>query len=72
MLTNHINAQYTKDSCGAAESCKMGFSDVDRAPMHALNTILWKSIKGADSPMSPLVHHFRPLVDVSESPKDKD
>jgi hypothetical protein len=29
------------------------FSDVDRAPMHALNEIIWKSVKGADSPMPP-------------------
>jgi hypothetical protein len=40
-------------------------------PIHALNTIIWKSIKGADSPMPPPVHRLRPLVDASES-TDKD
>jgi hypothetical protein len=45
----------------------MDFSDVDRAPMHRLNAILWKSIKGADSPVPAPVHRFRPLIDPSES-----
>jgi YVTN family beta-propeller protein len=67
-----VNAKNTKDSYGAAESRKMDFSDVDRAPMHSLNNIIWKSIKGADSPMPPPVHRFRPLMDASESPTDKD
>ena len=62
-----VNAKNTDKSYGAAESRKMDFSDNDRAPMHALNTIIWKSIKGADSPMPPPVHRFRPLVDASES-----
>jgi YVTN family beta-propeller protein len=62
-----VNAKNTKDSYGADQSDKMDFSDVDRAPMHALNDIIWKSIKGADSPMPPPVHRFRPLVDASGS-----
>jgi YVTN family beta-propeller protein len=65
-----VNAKNTKDSYGSDESSKMDFSDVDRAPMHALNNILWKSIKGADSPMPPPVHRFRPLIDASESGDD--
>ncbi len=60
----------TKDS-GADESDKMDFSDVDHAPMHALNDIIWKSIKGADSTMPPPVHRFRPLIDASD-PGDGD
>jgi hypothetical protein len=35
--------------------------------MHALNEILWKSVKGAGSTMPPPVHRFRPLIDASES-----
>jgi len=50
----------------------MNLKDVDRAPMQALNVILWKSIKGADSSMPAPVHRFRPLVDVAESPSRKD
>ncbi len=49
------------------QSSKMDFSDVDRAPMHALNEIIWKSIKGEDSVMPAPVHRFRPLIDPSES-----
>jgi YVTN family beta-propeller protein len=61
-----VNAKNDKDSYGAKESQKMDFSDLDRAPMHALNEILWKSIKGKDSTMPPPVHRFRPLIDASE------
>jgi hypothetical protein len=44
----------------------MDFLEVDRAPMHALNEIIWKSIKGEDSVM-PSPMSFRPLIDASES-----
>jgi hypothetical protein len=45
---------------GARRSMKMDFTDVDEAPMAELNEILWKSIKGADSPVPAPVHrvHF--------------
>ncbi len=32
----------------------------------ALNEIIWKSVKGADSPMPPSVHRFRPLIDAGD------
>ena len=68
-----VNAKNTKDSYGAEASRKMDFSDVDRAPMHALNDIIWKSVKGKDSPMPPPVHRFRPLIDPGEAGEhDKD
>jgi hypothetical protein len=67
-----VNAKNTETSYGSGASSKMDFSDVDRAPMHALNEILWKSIKGADSPMPSPVHRFRPLVDAGDSTNDKD
>jgi YVTN family beta-propeller protein len=60
-----VSAKNTDKSYGAAESGRMDFSELDHAPMHALNEILWKSIKGADSPMPSPVHRFRPLVDAS-------
>jgi YVTN family beta-propeller protein len=66
-----VNARNTKASYGAKESSRMNFRELDRAPMHALNEILWKSIKGPDSPMPPPVHRFRPLVDGSESGKPR-
>jgi YVTN family beta-propeller protein len=70
-----MNVKNTKDSYGAKASSKMNFSDDDRAPMHALNEIIWKSIKGKDSTMPPPVHRFRPLIDAGESKsgdQDKD
>jgi hypothetical protein len=68
-----VNAKKTKDSYGARASSKMDFSDVDRAPMHALNEIVWKSIKGKDSVMPSPMNRFRPPIDASESGEgDKD
>ena len=68
-----VDAKNTKNSYGAKQSSKMNLKEVDRAPMHALNEIIWKSVKGKDSVMPPPVHRFRPLVDASESGKgDKD
>jgi hypothetical protein len=50
---------------GADESARMNFEIVDRAPMRELNEIIWKSIKGADSPMPPPVRSafVRPFPD---------
>jgi hypothetical protein len=68
-----VNARNTKASPGATISQKMDFSDVDRAPMHALNDVIWKSVKGPDAVMPAPVHRFRPLSDASEAPGgDKD
>ena len=67
-----VNAKNTASSYGAQQSSKWDFSDVDRAPMHALNEVIWKSIKGADVPMPPPVHRFRPLIDAGDSTGDKD
>ncbi|HLJ26867.1 MAG TPA: bifunctional YncE family protein/alkaline phosphatase family protein [Candidatus Angelobacter sp.] len=57
-----LAARNTEKSFGARLSQQMDFSDLDRAPMHALNEILWKSIKGPDSPMPPPVHRYRALA----------
>jgi YVTN family beta-propeller protein len=62
-----VDAKNKKGDYGSEASRKMDFSDVDRAPMHALNEIIWKSIKGADSPMPPPVHRFRPLIDAGDT-----
>lgn len=66
-----VNAKNTKDSFGAKESSRMNFKELDRAPMHALNEIVWKSIRGKDSSMPAPVHRFRPLADANESSRDK-
>ena len=54
-----INVKNTKTAYGAKKSQKMDFSDVDKTPMFALNEIIWKSIKGADSEMPLPVHRWR-------------
>ena len=58
-----INAKNVRTAYGAPESAKMDFAEEDKAPMHRLNEILWKSIKGPDSEMPAPVHRFRPLID---------
>lgn len=51
------------DAYGAEESAVMDFSKEDAADDIALNEIIWKSIRGADSPMPPPVRaaFVRPL-----------
>jgi YVTN family beta-propeller protein len=58
-----INAKNTPASYGAADSAKMNFAEEDKAPMHRLNEIIWKSIKGEQAIMPAPVHRFRPLID---------
>ncbi|HZZ34564.1 MAG TPA: alkaline phosphatase family protein, partial [Caulobacteraceae bacterium] len=60
-----LEAKNTVTAFGAAASARMDFSDNDRAPMHQLNEIIWKSVMGRDSPMPPPVHRYRALADVS-------
>jgi YVTN family beta-propeller protein len=38
---------------GSAMSLSMDFTDADRTPEVQLNEIIWRSVKGADSPMPP-------------------
>ena len=62
---NHLPAQIdleaknSKDAWGAKASAKMDWDDVDRNPAGLLNAIIWKSVKGADSPVPPPVHRFQ-------------
>jgi YVTN family beta-propeller protein len=53
-----VNERNTLKSWGAKASLKMNLDEVDEAPMNALNEILWKSVKGSDSPMPPPVHRY--------------
>jgi hypothetical protein len=61
-----VNVRNKKGDYGAEESRKMDLSDVERAPMHLLNEIIWKSVKGATSLMPLPVHRFRPLIDAGD------
>jgi YVTN family beta-propeller protein len=47
---------------GARESARMNFAEADDAPVRRLNEIIWKSVKGADSPMPAPVHRYRALI----------
>jgi YVTN family beta-propeller protein len=44
-----IEERNTATAYGAADSAAMDFSEVDRIPMHRLNEIIWKSIRGSAS-----------------------
>ena len=61
---NHLPNSYPLDKIntrlayGADVSAQMDFSDEDEAPEQALNIVLWKSIKGVDSPM-PAINNMR-------------
>jgi len=41
----------------------MDFDDVDRNPAFALNEIIWKSVKGPDSPMPLPVHRYQRVTE---------
>jgi hypothetical protein len=55
----------TADAWGAAASVAMNLEEADMAPELALNEILWKSVRGAESPMPPpkRAAFVRPLAD---------
>jgi hypothetical protein len=55
-----INQLNAANAWGAQASLAMDFSDYDRTPMFELNEIVWKSVRGPDSPMPLPVrrHHF--------------
>ena len=53
-----VNDTNKATAWGARESLAMDFSEPDRAPEFALNEIIWKSVKGANSPMPLPVRRF--------------
>ncbi len=55
----NVNEMNPPTAYGARESAKMNFAEADEAPMHRLNEIIWKSVKGPNSPMPPPVHRYR-------------
>jgi hypothetical protein len=50
----------------AAESARMDFTNVDLAPEQQLNEAIWKSVKGADSPMPAPQHTVTPAAEVDD------
>lgn len=57
--THNVNEKNAATAWGAKESMEMNLSGVDQAPMFALNEIVWKSVRGAESPMPVPVHRFQ-------------
>ena len=55
-----------KTAWGSKASGRMDFSEPDRAPMLALNEIIWKSVHGVDSAMPAPIHRFRPLIEMND------
>jgi len=53
-----VNEKNKADAFGARASMKMNLDDVDEAPMGLFNEIIWKSVKGANSPMPAPVHRY--------------
>jgi len=53
-----VNEKNTQLAWGARDSMRMNLDEVDQAPMFALNEILWKSVKGAESKMPLPVHRY--------------
>ncbi len=60
-----LDEMNTAASWGALASLEMNLEEADLAPELPLNEILWKSVRGADSPMPPPVRaaFVRPLVE---------
>ncbi len=58
------------DAWGAEASAAMNLDEPDRAPERALNEIVWKSVRGAESPMPPPVRSA--LVRTSDADEDDD
>jgi hypothetical protein len=58
---------------GAEASQRMNLKEADLAPEIELNDIVWRSIRGADSPMPPprRAAFIRPLAD-DDREKDRD
>jgi hypothetical protein len=61
-----IKAVNRKTAWGGKASERMDFSEPDRAPMLALNEIIWKSVRGADAVVPAPVHRFRPLIELAD------
>jgi hypothetical protein len=59
---------------GAEASAKMNLAEADLAPELELNEVLWKSVRGAASPMPPPVRSafIRAIPDDDDDEKDDD
>jgi len=51
-----LDEKNTGNAFGALASLQMNFTEADRTPEVLLNDIIWRSVKGAYSPMPPPRH----------------
>src|SRR5205809_5338948 len=58
---------------GAEASRRMNLAEADRIPEQEFNEIIWRSVKGADSPMPPIVRRawVRPSSSVHTDDDDR-
>jgi hypothetical protein len=61
------------DAWGAAASLAMNFDEPDMTPEFELNEIVWKSVRGAASPMPPPVRSgfIRVIEDEEEEERER-
>jgi YVTN family beta-propeller protein len=69
-----LKAVNERTAWGAEKSLKMNLATEDAADDIAFNEIIWKSVKGADSPMPPPVRaaFVRPRLDDEDEDEDAD
>jgi hypothetical protein len=61
------------DAWGARASAQMNFAEADMTPEYELNEIVWKSIRGADSPMPPPVRSgFIRIIDADDEEEERE
>jgi len=68
--TTDLKQENTKTAWGAKASQRMDFTKEDAADDLKLNEIIWKSVKGSDSPMP--APHRAAFVFTSQKKADKD
>jgi YVTN family beta-propeller protein len=74
----HLSARITLDerndrhAWGAEASLRLDLEEADRIPEHEFSEIIWRSVKGPDSPMPPTVHRawVRPAAGVKADDDD--
>lgn len=67
-----LDERNAADAWGSAASMRMNFEEADMTPEYELNEILWKSVRGAASPMPPPVRAgFIRIIDDDDDADDK-
>ena len=68
-----LDERNAANAWGAGASLAMNFVEADRTPEFELNEIVWKSVRGADSPMPPPVRAgFIKVIDDDDDADDDD